>query len=198
MLDRDRFPPLFQEVRRVRETLEQYCIAGDAIPVPRDNLKYAIEQEYDVKIEVYSVPLDTDLLRGLIEFYEWGSKIYLDGELNSAWMRYVFAKEASHHLLANSEYWTENPLNMITTVLDELPIDGIASLDVQSESLTKYAAIELLFPYNMRVELKKQIEDGEKSTYEISEDFDIPEHLVQYSLADPYMSFSTSIWNNLI
>ena len=68
---------------------------------------------------------------------------------------------------------------------------------MQSESLTKFAAIELLFPYEMRLICKKEVEAGEKSTYEISEHFDIPEHLVQYALSDLYMNFAKWTWNKL-
>lgn len=177
--------------------MAQYCVAGDAIPLPKDNLKYAIEQEYNVSIDVYTVPLESTLLRGMFERYEGGSKIYLDGALSSAWTRYVFAKEVSHHLIANASFQTDDPYEMISAVLlDEKDIDGtgVAPLDVQSESITKYAAIEILFPYEMRVELKKQIESGEKTSYEIATYIDIPEHLVQFALSDAYMNFSASVW----
>ena len=200
ILNRDLFPPLFKEVRRVRETLETYCLAGDAIPLPKDNIKYAIEQEYDVKIDVYMVPLDSGMLRGEIEIYDKRSIIYIDSYLNSAWTRYVFTKEACHHLLINADFTTDNPVKLIEYfVLDEKEIDGetLEPLDVQSESLTKFAAIELLFPYEMRLICKKEVEAGEKSTYEISEHFDIPEHLVQYALSDLYMNFAKWTWNKL-
>ena len=77
----------------MQATLRLYCIPGDAIPLPHDNLKYAIEQTYDVEITTYTVPLNSMLLRGSIEIYPEKSVIYIDDELNSAWTRYVFAKE---------------------------------------------------------------------------------------------------------
>ena len=66
-LKRAAFPPLFEQVRKVQETMRTYCIEGDAIPIPMQNLRYAIEQEYGVKIDVYTVPLESDFLRGRFE-----------------------------------------------------------------------------------------------------------------------------------
>ena len=98
-LDATLFLPLFREVKQVQDALGVYCISGDLVPLPKDNLKYAIEQTYDVSVEVLRVPFGSDSLRGLIERYPGKSVVYTDGELNSAWTRYVFAKEVSHHLL---------------------------------------------------------------------------------------------------
>ena len=73
----------------------------------------------------------------------------------------------------------------------------MAPLDAQSELLTKYVAIELLFPYEIRVYTKVQIEKGETTTYDVSERFDIPEHLVQFALSDIYMNFSKGVWDQI-
>ena len=194
------FPPLFQEVKNVQTTLRSYCLPSDAIPLPNDNLQYAIEQTYGVEITTRIVPLHSTLLRGSIEIYPDRSVIYIDDGLNSAWTRYVFAKEACHHLLNGQDYHTNDLITVIEyIILDESEIDGerIAALDVQAETLTKYAAIELLFPREFRDDCKKEVAAGAKSTYEISAHFDIPEHLVQYALADHYMNFSNRIWDEL-
>ena len=199
-LDGNLFPPLFREVRRVQETMWQYCIAGDSIPVQRDNLQFAIEQMYGVVIEPRFVPLGSRLLRGLIEIYPDKSIIYIDGELNSAWRHYVFAKEACHHLLDGENYYTLEPIKVIEAiVVEENEIDGepSSSLDVQAEMLTKFAAIELLFPLEFRIECQADVKNGDRSTYEIAESFDIPEHLVQYALTDRYMDYSRHIWSQL-
>lgn len=178
------FPPLFEEVRKVQGTLWDYCLAGDSIPLPKDNLWYAVEQEYNVTVEVRTVPLGSSspLLRGMIEIYEDRSVIYIDGELGSAWTRYVFAKEICHHLVNNDEFRTANPLNVIEPiVLDETDIDGdaIYSPDVATEFLTKFAAVELLFPFEMRARCLLETGNGTETSYSIAEHFDIPEHLVQ-------------------
>ena len=205
-LSAELFPPLFKEVQNVQETMWQYCIANDAIPVPMDNLQYAIEQEFDVTIDVYTVPLASSLLRGMIKMYQKKSVIFIDDALNTPWTRYVFAKEASHHLLTSHHllkgelYYTKDPVNVIESiVLDESEIDGdvALSLDVQSEDLSKFAAIELLLPFPFRGKQKSDVDAGKTSTYEISQMFEIPEHVVQFALADKYANFSASIWKQI-
>ena len=194
------FPPLFREVKKVQETLLLYSIAGDSIPLPNANLQYAIEQTYGVTIEPRTVPLDSNLLRGLFEKYDRRSIIYIDGELNSAWTRYVFAKEVCHYLLEGDEFLTIDLTKVIETiVLDDPEPSGDAALgsDVQAELLTKFAAIELLFPLEFMDLCKEEIDQGIKSSYEISVHFDIPEHLVQYALTDNYIGFSKNIWGNI-
>ena len=184
----------------MQTTLRSYCLPSDSIPLPRANLQYAIEQTYGVKIATRCVPLGSTLLRGSIAIYPQKSVIYIDDELNSAWTRYVFAKEACHHLLNGEDYYTNDLVVVIEDIiLDESEIDGdrSAKLDVQAEMLTKFAAIELLFPREFRDICEGEVRNGEKSTYEISAHFDIPEHLVQFSLADNYMDFSRKIWGAL-
>ena len=194
------FLSLFREIKKVQTTLQTYCIAGDSIPLQNDNLKIAIEQTYGVEIEVNLIPLDSNLLRGLIEKYPGKSKIYIDIELNSSWTRYVFAKEACHHLLGGEDFNTVSPIEVIEAIiLDESGFNGSGypGLDVQAEILTKYAAIELLFPLEFRDKCKLDIDGGTDSTYNISVHFDIPEHLVQIALSDKYMEYSKSIWNRV-
>ena len=194
--------PLFRQVKQVQDALKSYCIAGDSIPLPNDNLQYAIEQIYGISIEVRLIPFDSDLLRGSIERYSDKSIIYIDRELNSAWTRYVFAKEVCHHLLDDDEFHTLDPVGIVETiVLDESPFNetnGFAHADVQSEFLTKFAAIELLFPQEFRENCKEEVKSGNKSMYQVSEYFDIPEHLIEVALAGRYMEFSDDVWKNAL
>ncbi len=184
----------------MQETLRTYCIPGDSIPLPMDNLQFAIEQTYNVTIESRTAPLDSPLVHGVFERYTNKSVLYIDDELNSAWTRYVFAKEACHHLINGDEFVTLDLATVIEAiVLDDPEFNGTTapSLDVQAEILTKFAAIELLFPLEFRDQCKKEIESGDKSTYEISVYFDIPEHLVQIALTDKYIRFSKQIWEEV-
>ena len=192
--------PLFQGVKRVQETMHSYCLASDSTPLLQDNLQYAIEHMYGITIEVRLVPLSSRLLRGLIERHPQKSVIYIDSELNSAWTRYVFAKEVSHHLLDDDEFHTLDPVAIAESiVMDESTFNetnGFARADVQSEFLTKFAAIELLFPQEFRENCKEEVKSG-KSMYQVSEYFDIPEHLIEFALTDYYMQLSKNVWDKV-
>ncbi len=201
-LDGSLFPPLFREVRTVQEAIRTYCLPGDAIPLPKENLRQAIEHVYGVRIIIRTLPLKTRLLRGMIEMYDDKSIVYIDGSLNSAWTRYVYAKEVCHHLLDSEEYYTTDVVDLIEYfVLDgreiEQEVEGSAESrkDIEAEYLTKFAAIELLFPFEMREGCKTEIAAGVKTAYQIAEHFDIPEHLVEYALSDFYMDYARRVWD---
>ena len=198
LIDGSIFPPLFNEVRKVKETLKTYCLPGDAIPSPKQNLRYAIEQTYGVTVDIRLVPLETPLLRGLIEIYDKRSMIYIDSGLNSQWTRYVFAKEISHHLLHQDEYFSLNIMSTIDyIILDEREIDGDAvhpSKDIQAEMITKFSAMEFVFPYEFREISKAEIASGKTTAFAVAAHFDIPEHIVQYALSDKYMEYAKRVW----
>ena len=180
--------------------MKTYCISGDAIPISMDNLQFAIEQTYNVKIETRKVPLDSELVRGMIETYEGRSTIYIDDRLNLEWSRYVFAKEACHHLLKDPEFYTDDPIGIIKSVLWDVSVEdgnSTPSLDVLSEELTKFAVIELLFPIEFRDSCKAQINANEASIYDIAARFEIPMHLVEIALSDSYMAIATKIWGEI-
>ncbi len=180
--------------------MKAYCISGDAIPVSIDNLKFAIEHTYNVKIETRMVPLGSKLIRGMIEVYEGESIVYIDDKLNLAWSRYVFAKEACHHLLKGTEYYTDDPIGVIEDILLDVSVEDGSStpgLDVQSEELTKYAVIELLFPMDFRDSCKNEINANNTSIYDIAARFEIPMHLVEIALTDVYMEFAKKVWGEI-
>ena len=107
-------------------------------------------------------------------------------------------KKLSHHLLDGQQFYTLDPAVVIEAiVLNESEIEETNGFhqDVQSEILTKFAAIELLFPLEFRDRCKNEVEVlGTKSTYDLSMYFDIPEHLIEYALTDRYMKYSKGIW----
>ena len=200
LLNGNHFPALFRSVRDVREALDTYCLASGKIPVSKDDLKYAVEQVYNVQITVMLVPLKSKLLRGKIDMFEGRSNVYLDAELNSPWTRYVHAKELCHHLVCDPEYRTKDP----TAIIEFIVQDGVNSQrqdappDIATEDLTKIAALELLFPRELRAAAKERIAAGEDTMFSLSEWLDIPEHMVELALSDWYMTFTEGVWASIV
>ena len=199
LLNGNHFPALFRSVRDVRETLDAYCLAPGKIPVAKDDLKFAVEQVYGVQISVFLVPLRSKLLRGKIDIFDGRSNVYLDAELNSQWTRYAHAKELCHHLVCDQEYRTKDP----TAIIEFIVQDGVnshredAPPDVATEDLTKIAALELLFPRDLRTAAKARIASGHDSVFNLSEWLDIPEHMVELALSDWYMEFTEGVWDGI-
>ena len=99
----------------------------------------------------------------------------------------------SHHLLSEEEFRTSDPTSVIeTVVLDDPEFDetAMSAMDVQAEILTKFAAVEFLFPFSFRIQRKRE----SVSTYKISAEFNIPENLVQAAMTKKYMDFSVEMW----
>lgn len=188
------FVPLFREIKRVQETLNAYCLAPDKIPVGLDDIKYAICEEYGVKIIQRLIPLHSDMLRGMILIFQAKSIILIDSELSKSWTRYVATKEMCHHLVNNDVHRTTDP----TVIIEYLVQDGVTPLtdpppDIATEDLTRFAALELLFPFDLREPAKQRIESGSDTLYTTAEWLEIPEHLVEMALADWYMEFAKNV-----
>ena len=199
LLDYKLFVPLFEQIRNVQRTLNDYCLAPDKVPVSLDDLKYAIEQEYGTRITHKLIPIRNELLRGMIEMYDDHSVIYVDSGLSHAWIRYVVVKEMSHHLVNDVEYWTIDP----SAIIEHIVQDGVgdaqeaAPLDVATEYLTKLAAVELLFPFSLREAARARIAQDEQTLYTTAEWLEMPEHLVEFALSDRYTELAQGIWKQL-
>lgn len=170
-LDAALFVLLFREIRLVQQALNSYCLEADKIPVSLDDLKDAVRQVYEVEIKQFILPLRSKLIRGVIEMYEGRSVIYVDANLPMAWTRYVVVKEMSHHLVNESEYWTTDPAAIIQYIVQDGVGDKVESApkDVSTEDLTKFAAIELLFPHSLRRAARDRIVRGDDTLYTTAE-----------------------------
>lgn len=188
---------VFAEIRKVRDALNAYCLAPDKIPISIDDLKVAIQEQYGTKISMTLVPLNSELLRGMIEIYQDHAKIFIDAELNSAWTRYVAVKEMAHVMVINAENCTADPTALIEYCVQAGLLsedNGEHPKDILTEEVTKYIAIELLFPLELRAAAKQRIRDGADTLFTTAEWLLIPENLVEHALSDAYMGLSAKLW----
>jgi Zn-dependent peptidase ImmA (M78 family) len=184
----DALPVVFVEAKKVKEALDQYCLAPDKVPVSVDDILFAINELYGVSVTVKLVPLATSHVRGNIEIYEGLAVIHLNSALNLQTSRYVVVKEACHVMLMNAENCTEDPTSIIEFFVQEgLATNGNLPADVLSEELTKFGAVELLFPHTLRQAAKERLASGADTLFTLSEWLAIPDHLVEYALSDRYM-----------
>jgi hypothetical protein len=104
----------------------------------------AIHNLYGVKIIPRLVPLNSLLLRGMIEIYQTEAIITIDAGLNTPSTRYVFVKEACHILLLNAENATKDPADIIEYYVHHTPADDGPPPQIICEEITKHGAVELL------------------------------------------------------
>lgn len=186
----------FTEIKKIREAVNAYCLAPDKVPVSLDDITMAVEQTYDTTIEITLVPLNSRLLRGMIEIYPKRACIYIDAELNTPWTRYVQTKEVGHLMIINAENCTADPTALIEYCVQAGLLakdDGEHPSDILTEEVTKFIAIELLFPPELRAPAKQRIADGADTLFTIAEWLHIPEHLVEFALTDSYMALSARL-----
>jgi hypothetical protein len=186
-------PVIFAEVARVREFLIRYCGAPDKIPVSMDDITEAIRKIYSVEITTQIVPFGSNLIRGMIEIYEGRAIITIDAALNTAATRYVFVKEVCHVMLLNAHNATKDPAEVIDYYVHARPENDAHPSEIVCEEITKYGAVELLFPPALRHPLKDQITAKKATLFTIGESLHIPENLVEFALSDWYMDLSSRL-----
>jgi hypothetical protein len=157
-----------------------------------DDLTLGFEEMYGVKISTYLSPGHKgELLRGA--YLRLGNQvgIYFDADLSEDWRRYVATKEMCHLILSDSDYFTQDPVTLIELLVYEetTPLDGAAPLDLVSDSMTKLAAVELLFPHEYRDAAKAKLADGSKSIFGLAQDFQIPSHVIGFALSETYSGY---------
>lgn len=184
---------VFVEVQKVRDFLNGYCGGPDKIPVSLDDITAAIEKVYGYKITTRLVPFQSNLIRGMIEIYENTATITVDSDLNTVQTRYVFMKEASHVMVQTADNLTNDPGDIIDYYIHVRPEDddnGAHPPAVICEEITKYCAVELLFPPALRADFKAEIAAKKETLFTISERLHLPENLVEFTLSDWYMDLS--------
>jgi hypothetical protein len=196
---------IFREIRNLREAVNQYCLAPGKIPVSLDDLSLAILQYYEVKLAFFLVPLKSELWKGHVEIWDLPkeSPVYINAHLNKAETRFTAAKEMAQVIIANAENRTEDAVKLIEEMVIEAqgPPAGKQQPAVSeafiAEAMAYYVAIELLFPFELRDEAKRQIDDGETTLYKMAESLEIPDHVVGRALTDWYHDLASGIWSDI-
>lgn len=192
----------FRKVRQLREETKTYCLNGDGIPVSLEDLHFAVQSLYGLKVEILKVAKGGTFSRGLVvrrlENDEQPTRIVLSGNQPSDWFRLAAAKELGHVVNDQEEDWSMDGAATVkdyfyetSTANDEPP-----ARSVQSEMIAQYSAIELLYPFECRVHDQAQV--GKTTTLgKLALHYKIPEVTVGRALHESYMEQTTRIWESL-
>lgn len=195
----DAYLKMFSEVKKVREALKTYCLAPDKVPVSRDDIGEAILQHYNIKIKSRLVPINTGLVHSIVEIYPDNAIISIASNLNTSMTRYAFVKEVCHIMIINGDNITIDPGDIIEyfVLRQALPEKPEKSAVIISEEVTMSGAIELLFPFDLRMAAKDRIANGDDTLFTTAEWLEIPEFLVEFALSEKYHRFSEKIWSKI-
>ena len=189
---------LFRGVREIRAVVKEHCHFPDMERISIDDLVYAFEARYGVKIEFYLSPdLKDELLRGM--YLRNGTKvsIYIDRALSEDWIKYIQVKEMCNLILGDDEYMTQDPAALLELMIYEesTPLDGDAPLDLVSDFWAKYAAHDFLFPFEFRVDAKAKIVAGDEDLFSLAQHYGVPEHVIDLCLSEPYSNLCQDAWD---
>lgn len=192
----------FRKVRDIQDFIRTYAKAPSSLVISVDDVKWAIEEKYGLKITLELVDFPGSYIRGMVERYDNGqANIFVkekqdeDPTLNEYWHRFIATKEMAHLAIDEKEDWSVDGTETIEDLIREHEIDrGSPPRDgIQSEVLAEIAAVELLYPWEFR---QNDIDSG-KSNQELSAIHKVPQYVIQRALSPNHMKRSRALWNEI-
>lgn len=174
----------------MNQALRAYCLAPDKVPVSIDDLLEAAVQHYGMTVETYIVGGKGEHVRGIFEQYaDKTVRIYISGGLPDKMTRFIFVKELCHMMLANGDNQTKDPVDLIEHMLiTQLVAENGEDVDqaALAEKLALVAAVELLFPHDLREAAKTDVMGRSATIFTLSEWLQVPEFVVELALSEPF------------
>ncbi len=169
-------------------------LAGDDPTVSIDNLHRMIEQMYGIKVVLKEIPVSTVHVVSIVRRYHDGTaEIVLRSPLSDAEKRFAVAKELLHLVLDEREDWSTQAAETINGLIElqRLELDGVSdhkpSPIVICEHLAEFAAIELLYPYEARPGIEKEVEaSGRLSWATVALRYRLPVRAIRTAHYAPY------------
>lgn len=192
----------FRKVRDIQEFVRSYVIAPDKIPVSVEDIQWAIEQKYGLKITKELVDFTAVHIRGMIERYESGSaNVFIrlnqdfDADVNRYWHRFIAVKEMAHLAIDEREDWNPDGCETIEELIKDHGFDGMrpAADEIQSEVLAELVAIELLYPMEFR---QGDLDRGTVNPI-LAAEYQVPQYVIQRALAPSHMKRARALWHEI-
>lgn len=192
----------FRKVKEIQEFVRTYCLAPQGIKVSVEDIQWAIEQKYGLKITKELIDFPGNYIRGMLERYQDGSAhVFIrekqdeDPKANGYWHRFIAVKEMAHLAIDEKEDWSTDGAETLDELIKEHEIDrGSPPRDgIQSEVLAEIAAIELLYPMEFR---QADIEKGTPHS-ELAATHEVPQYVIQRALSSNHMKRARAMWNEI-
>lgn len=196
----DRLHNAFKKVRQIREEMHRYCISGDCIPVSVKYILETVERAYGLKIEVRKVAKGGKNVKALVLRQAKGSSephvIVVSDQNPEQEVRYVTVKETAHLVNDEEEDWSMDGVSTIKDYYYEMTISSEqpAKPPVQSEAVAEVAAIELLYPFELRVNDIADLAAGKTTLAKLTLHYDLPQPVIGRALSKQYMDLATTVW----
>lgn len=150
-----------------------------------DNLVHlvATHEQKQVQILRFEMAAADEQVKGGYVAFDDRYDVYLLGDLNFCWERFVLCKELFHVILDKSEYRNMRIGELVEEFTSAFPADDIRpGPAVTNELVAEICAMEFLFPYADRISLASRPHDSS----EIAEQYKVPKVFVERYLSDAY------------
>jgi hypothetical protein len=175
------------------------------VPLKVDYLRQMIEDKGCVDRIIWErFEFDSRIVIAKVEFYRASlgvyagqgdyAKVQYSSSLNFCWQRFVVLKEMYHCILDSDQG------NRITNIADLLKLgemlvsDVFASIGnfppVVTEHFAEIAAVETLFPIELRSIHKDDYDAGRLSDYELALRYRIPERYIRFAMLEGYYEYA--------
>lgn len=192
----------FAKVRDLQEFIQQYVLAANKLPVSVEDIQWAIESKYGLKIEKRLVDFEARHIRGMMERYQDGTaKVYVrraqtpDPEQNIFWQRFISVKEMIHLAIDEPEDFSPRGTETIEELIRDHSFEAMkpAREEIQSEVLAELAAFELLYPMEFRL----ADTDAVTSYSVLAVQYAVPDYVIERCLSSGYMKVARATWNEV-
>lgn len=163
-----------------------------ALPIQIDPLAQIVKDDTGLEIEYRKLNLDQPgQIRGRLLRYKDIAYIEYNSELNTCWTRFVVCKELCHLILDSEEDYTKSPPSFVEELIGQ--ITGEPRKDLASERMAEIAALELLFPHDLRRSFMKDFETGKYSLLDIATILRIPQQYAEICYHRRYIDYMVEV-----
>ncbi|ESY63130.1 MULTISPECIES: hypothetical protein [Mesorhizobium] len=200
LLSRERALTIFKKVQHIREHYRANVLAGDANVVSVADLQWVVQDMYNLKIQMTQVPFEGAFIRGLIERRDGEVLIRVQQNMPDDWKRFTAVKEMCHVVNDEPEDWSLDGVGTLKDLLREYAFeaDQEAHRATQSEEFAEIAAIELLYPFECRVNDRELLKGDKTSLVKIATYHNIPVAIVGKAVdKHHHENIAKTIWDDL-
>ncbi|RUT34525.1 hypothetical protein EMQ25_00750 [Arsenicitalea aurantiaca] len=198
----EKFEGTFEKVRVLQEHVRRYSLAPDQVPVSIEDLQWAIEDVYRMKISKVLVDFDAEHIRGMMERYSDGrANVYVrsnqdaDPQQNLYWRRFISVKEMIHIAIDEKDDFSPQGSETIEELIRNHTLEALkpAKSEIQSEALAELAAFELLYPMEFRArDIAHSLPLGSLAAH-----YQVPNYVIERCLEPGYMKMARATWNEI-
>ncbi|MBB5685640.1 hypothetical protein [Sphingobium boeckii] len=178
------------------QLLQQHMMA--ACPGPQEptlrimDLRWAIQDMYALKIDMFEVSFAGTYLKGKVERYANNSaRVLVRASLSDVEKRSTAVKELCHLVIDEKEDWSPLGVNTINEVITDASMfaaDGIGhtnpSAPLVSEALAILASSELMYPGEYHAADQTKLDQQQTTLSAIALQHEVPGYLIQHAFTN--------------